>query len=200
MTFKFVGQPLLTGRYEPEGIYLQSPLTGRVAVMQLWGEHTEFYGQFTYYGVPVKGHPGIDLAALVGAHVHTVDAGRVVELSFEPGGFGRYVKIDHVWGESLYAHLAETLVDAGQTVARGALVALSGDNDGQLTPHLHFAIRIRPFNRFDGWGGFSDPLPYLSSTDLWLPDDTGDEGAAPVVVSPTPPPPLAQEKSGMRRP
>ena len=136
MTFKFVGQPLLTGRYEPEGIYLQSPLAGRFPVMQLWGEHAEFYGRFTYHGVPVKGHPGIDLAAPVGTRVQAVDGGRVIELNFEPGGFGRYLKIDHVWGESFYAHLEETLVDAGQTVARGEVIARSGDNDGKLTTHL----------------------------------------------------------------
>jgi murein DD-endopeptidase MepM/ murein hydrolase activator NlpD len=201
MSFRFLGQPLLTGRYEPEGIYLQSPLAGRFPVVQLWAEHAEFYARFTYHGVPVKGHPGLDLAAPVGTKVQAVDGGRVVELSFEPGGFGRYIKIDHAWGESLYAHLQETLVDAGQTVARGEVIALSGDNDGKLTPQLHFAIRIRPFNRFDGWGGFSDPLPFLSSADLQLPEeDHIDELPLPKQDSKVTPPPLVHEKTGMRRP
>src|SRR4029453_9576055 len=131
MTFKFVGQPLLTGRYEPEGIYLHSPLAGRFAVIQFWGEAPEFYAQYTYHGVPVKGHPGLDLAAPVGTQIQAVDNGRIVELSFETQGFGRYIKIDHAWGESFYAHLEETLVDAGQTIARGEDIPLSGNNDGK---------------------------------------------------------------------
>ncbi|HMN28959.1 MAG TPA: M23 family metallopeptidase [Caldilineaceae bacterium] len=201
MTYKFVGQPLLTGRYEPEGIYLQSPLAGRFPVVQLWAEHAEFYGQFTYHGVPVKGHPGLDIAAPVGTKVQAVDGGRILELSFELGGFGRYIKIDHSWGESFYAHLAETLVDAGQTITRGEVIALSGDNDGKLTPHLHFAIRIRPFNRFDGWGGFTDPLPFLNGSDLLLPEeDHADELPVPQKTKDTHLPPLVSEKSGMRRP
>jgi murein DD-endopeptidase MepM/ murein hydrolase activator NlpD len=195
MSFKFVGQPLLTGRYEPEGLYLHSPLDARCTVLMRWGDQAEFYARFTYHGVPVKGHPGLDLAIPVGTRVLAVDQGRVMESNFEPQGFGRYLKLEHSWGESFYAHLEEPLVDAGQIVARGEAIALSGDNQGAVQPHLHFAIRIRPYNRFDGWGGFSDPLPFLSTTDLSIPEDD-----TPETVDARPTPLLVQERSGMRRP
>ncbi|RIK41827.1 MAG: hypothetical protein DCC55_10700 [Chloroflexi bacterium] len=195
MTFKFVNQPLLSGRFEPEGIYLHAPLPGPLQVVQRWGDHAEFYGRYTYYGIPLKGHPGVDIATPVGTQVLAVDKGRVVELSFDLLGFGRYLKLEHAWGESLYAHLAETLVDAGQSVARGERIALSGDNEGQLSPHLHFGLRIRPFQRFDGWGGFTDPLPFFSVADLDLPDEE-----IPDAVPTFPPPPLVEEREGVRRP
>jgi murein DD-endopeptidase MepM/ murein hydrolase activator NlpD len=195
MSFKFMGQPLLAGLYEPEGIYLHSPLTGPLAILQRWGEHAEFYRQFTYNGIPLKGHPGLDLAAPVGTPVLAVAPGRVVELSYERGGFGRYLKLEHSWGESLYAHLAEPLVESGQGVMRGALIAYSGDNDGALLPHLHLAVRIQPYNRFDGWGGFSDPLPFLNSQALAEPELA--DGAAEMQLIPAP---LAVERPGIRRP
>jgi murein DD-endopeptidase MepM/ murein hydrolase activator NlpD len=195
MTFKFVSQPLLSGRYEPEGIYLHGPLAGRYPVVQRWGEHPTFYAQYTYHGVALKGHVGLDLAAPVGIAVLAVDQGRVVELNEEPQGFGRYLKIEHAWGESLYAHLEELLVDAGQSVARGARIALSGDQQGQLQPHLHLGIRIKPFHRFDGWGGFTDPLPFLSEGDIEVPE-VHEEGES----NRFPPPPMAIERPGMRRP
>lgn len=195
MTFKFVNQPLLSGLYEPEGIYLNSPLMGRFVISQQWGEFPDHYQQFTYNGVPLKGHIGLDFAAPVGTRVAAVAAGRVAELGYEDRGFGRYLKLEHSWGESFYAHLEEIWVDAGQLVARGATIALSGDRNGEITPHLHFGLRIKPFNRFDGWGGFTDPLPYLSASDFERPD----------VEDPEPPdqPPdqtIAPERPNMRRP
>ncbi len=175
MTFKFVNQPLLSGLYEPEGIYLSSPLVGRFVISQQWGDFPDYYQQFTYNGVPLKGHIGLDFVAPVGTRVAAVASGRVVELGYEAHGFGRYLKLEHSWGESFYAHLDEIWVESGQLIARGATIALSGDRNGELTPHLHFGLRIKPFNRFDGWGGFTDPLPYLSTNDIELPDVEGSK-------------------------
>lgn len=195
MTFQFVNQPLRFGLYEPEGLYLHCPLAGHPKIAQYWGENSDYYAQFSYHGVPLKGHPGLDLLASVGSMVLAVDRGRVVEISMEPNGFERYLKLEHAWGESLYAHLNEVEVETGQLVNRGAQLALSGDNEGALQPHLHFAIRVTPYNRFDGWGGFADPLPFFSAADL----QPADEGFASETQLFSPPP-MATERAGMRRP
>jgi len=195
MAFKFTAQPLVSGLYEPEGIYLSTPFEARSAILQFWGENAEFYSQYTYNSVTLKGHVGLDFALQPGARILAVDLGRVIELSEEPGGFGRYLKVEHAWGESLYANLDELAVDAGQEVRRGAFLGTAMPNEHTATEaHFHFGIRIKPFNRFDGWGGFTDPLPFLSSADLrLLEEDLDDQGHFA-------PHPMLLERLGMRRP
>lgn len=186
----------MAGQYEPEGIYLAVPLDGDFRILQGWGAHPDFHSRYTYNGVPLKGHPGLDLSAASNARVLAADSGRVVTLSNEPGGFGRHIKLEHPWGESLYAHLGTILVESGQTVERGQVIAHVERPPGAYPTHLHFAIRTSPFNRFDGWGGFSDPLPFLYVVEM----PTDDAGADAVEERLELLPPMVLEKPGMRRP
>jgi murein DD-endopeptidase MepM/ murein hydrolase activator NlpD len=203
-----MAQPLLSGLYEPEGIYLNAPFDGTWPILQFWGSHAEYYAQFKYNGVPLKGHPGIDFGIDPGVTLVAVDSGRVVEISVEPGGFERYIKLEHRWGESLYARIGKIQVESGQSIKRGDPIALSGPPmDGQPA-HLHFAVRIAPFNRFDGWGGFSDPLPFLNPNSVQADEGPGyersygreyenaDDPEDPELR----PHPMAVERPGMRRP
>ena len=59
-------------------------------------------------------------------------------------GFGHYVKLQHGWGESIYAHLNDISVAQGQAVRRGDLIGHSDNTGYSGGPHLHFAIRIHP--------------------------------------------------------
>lgn len=203
MTYKFLNRPFADGVYEPEGIYLSPPVEGDYVAVQLWGDNSEYYGQFTYNGVPLKGHNGIDFLVIPGAQVLAVDDGRVTEIGEERGGLGRYLKIEHRWGESLYAHLDTILVDAGQLLERSAALAFVGDSDlagparaqNAAATYLHFAIRIKPYNRFDGWGGFVDPLPYLNPAKLQFATDD------PLATLPAfAPHEMVRERGNMRRP
>lgn len=204
MSFKFASQKLLSGLFEPEGIYLTPPFEGELPVTQAWGECPEYYGQWRYNGIPLKGHVGIDVRIAPGARLYAMDAGKVTEISIDRGGFERYLKVEHRWGESFYANTGETLVEAGQSVARGDAIALAAQPDPTL-PALgralgagvifHFAIRVLPYNRYDGWGGFADPLPYLAPGCVFLPEDAGDDER--VVV---PPHPMTDDRPGLRRP
>ncbi len=194
MKYKFMSQPLAAGLYEPEGIYLSTPFETAAPVLQFFGQHSEHYAQYRYNGVPLKGHVGVDFALEPGSHLFAVDDGRVTEISFEAGGFERYVKLDHRWGESLYALVGEITVEAGQQVKRNEYLARSGRSSQGLPPHLHFGVRIHPYNRFDGWGGFTDPLPFLNPSHIILPE-AGDD-ARPVF----PPHVMVVERPGLRRP
>lgn len=188
----------MSGQFEPEGIYLALPLEGGTRLLQAWGEHPEFHARYTYNGVRLKGHIGIDLQAPAGAWVLAADVGRVVEISVEPRGFGRYIKLEHAWGESLYAGIASPAVDAGQSVPRGHRLARIDSTRSPYPTHLHFAIRISPYNRFDGWGGFTDPLPFLYAPQLeTTPPEPGVERLNNLEEAI---PPMLEETPNSRRP
>lgn len=185
-------------QHEPEGVFLIYPVeTDKAIVLQGWGAHPAYHGKFTYNGVPLKGHPGLDLVAPPGALILAADQGRVSEIGRDVFGFGLYVKIEHRWGESLYAQLGQVLVESGKNVERRERIAMASSPPQKGVIHLHFAIRIFPYNRFDGWGGFSDPTPYLYVTELTLLPEAEDNPAnfpegsfAPMTI----------EKPGARRP
>lgn len=173
MSFKFADQPLKSGLYEPEGIYLHPPFAGDGVVLQPYGVHHSHYGRFTYNGVDLKGHNGVDFGVTPSTELLAVDDGRVVEISYDPGGLERYIKVEHRWGESLHALIADAGVDAGQAVSRGETLGSADSSpwQGRDMALLHFGIRVAPFNRFDGWGGFANPLLFLDPSDLIIPDN-----------------------------
>jgi murein DD-endopeptidase MepM/ murein hydrolase activator NlpD len=169
VSFDFLNRPIERGHYEPEGIYLSAPFEGRRRITQLWGANPAYYGKFRSGGVPLRGHNGIDFGMPDHSRLLAVDQGRVIEIGNDPAGYGRYLKLQHSWGESLYAHLQGFAVEAGQIVKPRLLIGFSNNTGASSGPHLHFAIRIYPYNRADGWGGYSDPLPFLNPADILLP-------------------------------
>ena len=169
-----IGKPLpLPGTDIPNGTtgaFLTGPFAGVYGIGQLWGENPAFYRRYSYDGVSLIGHNGIDFLTPFGTPLRAADAGTVLSVGFEPGGFGNYVLLAHTWGESIYAHLERVTVEIGQPLLAGERIGLSGNSGGSTGPHLHFAIRIRPYERSDGWGGYSDPLLYLDPDIVVMPD------------------------------
>lgn len=132
-------------------------------ITQIFGVNRSRYSHFKVDGVSLLGHNGIDFGTPVDTPIQAVAEGRVVEVADEGDkGYGRYVKLSHPWGESLYAHLSIHRVSVGDRVVAGQIIGLSGNTGNSTGPHLHFGLRVSPFNRRDGWGGFTDPLPHLS--------------------------------------
>jgi murein DD-endopeptidase MepM/ murein hydrolase activator NlpD len=57
-------------------------------------------------------------------------------------GYGRWVTVDHIAGEStIYAHLTSVAVSAGQRVDQGTLLGYVGSTGNSTGPHLHFEER-----------------------------------------------------------
>ena len=196
MTYQFVNKSLESGLYEPEGIYLSAPFAGKGLVLQRWAANPAYYARFKYNGIALHGHIGVDFGLPVETELLAVDQGRVMEISNEPHGFEHYLKIEHRWGESFYAHVGGVSIESGQMVARGEQIGYSADpiiGGMSTTPHLHFAIRVFPYNRFDGWGGFADPLPFMDPTNLQFSSELNDNAHFE-------PPPMVDEVQGMRRP
>ncbi|MBO4881473.1 MAG: M23 family metallopeptidase [Firmicutes bacterium] len=89
-------------------------------------------------------HTGLDLAAKKGTEIHAAADGIVTTAEFDyEKGYGYYIVIDHGNGlETLYAHCSELLVEAGQTVSQGDLIARVGSTGTATGPHCHFEIRV----------------------------------------------------------
>lgn len=204
--------PVLPGTDIPNrqsGHYLHRPFEGRWGISQLWGQNPQMYARFTYDGVPLLGHNGIDFLTPMRTPILASESGVVAAAAFEPGGFGHYVLLQHSWGQSIYAHLDSIAVGTGQAVHRGQRLGVSGDSGNSTGPHLHYAIRINPYQRTDGWGGFSDPLPYMAPGDVILPARVQDQAIHDIWPEPLldlvnapalPPPGMIEETPGMVRP
>ena len=66
---------------------------------------------------------------------------------YEDEYFGNVILIDHFnQYATLYAHLQNTLVEMGESVKKGQVIALSGNTGNSTAPHLHFEIMVNGMN------------------------------------------------------
>jgi murein DD-endopeptidase MepM/ murein hydrolase activator NlpD len=110
--------------------------------------------------VDTQWHLGIDLASRKQSPVDASNAGRVVFTGFN-GIYGNMVVLDHGLGLfTLYGHLSEIAVKAGQTVAKGEALGRSGETGLAGGDHLHFAMLIH--------GVYTSPLEWWD--EHWIRD------------------------------
>ncbi len=90
-------------------------------------------------------HAGIDIANDPGSPVRAAQNGRVVFTGWL-GGYGYTVVVEHGRGyETLYGHLSDYLVAAGEYVRTGQVVGHMGSTGYSTGPHLHFEIRAQGY-------------------------------------------------------
>lgn len=116
------------------------------------GPVTSDYG-IRFRAILPQHHRGVDIRVPTGTEVRPMAPGHV-RFAGTMGGYGRVVWIDH-GGEVLtvYAHLSEIRVRAGDRVDRGRIVGLSGSSGNASAPHLHFEVWR--------WGLQQDPVVLL---------------------------------------
>jgi murein DD-endopeptidase MepM/ murein hydrolase activator NlpD len=86
-------------------------------------------------------HGGIDIKAPLGTPVQAAAPGVVVTAGFETR-YGLVVKIEHQAGfMTVYAHNDVNLVEIGDRVDTGDLIALVGNTGHATTYHVHFEVR-----------------------------------------------------------
>jgi murein DD-endopeptidase MepM/ murein hydrolase activator NlpD len=166
---------------------------------------TQDYGCYacTY---PAQYHSGIDLTSALDppgstrSRVFAAASGRVVlaqercPAEGEPAcgrGLGNHLVIGHNNGyATLYAHLAKLNVAAGDTVERGALIAIMGSSGNASGVHLHFdllsftpaaldEIGPRYTENYPAENGHLDPKAFVSHRLVEI-----SAGAAPVLERP----------------
>lgn len=99
-------------------------------------------------------HTGLDIGLPLGSPIYAAEDGVVQTSGWNSGGYGYYIIINHGGGwQTLYGHNSKLYVAAGETVARGQLIAASGSTGRSTGPHLHFEVRIN--------GSRVNPLGYI---------------------------------------
>ncbi|WP_333823317.1 LysM peptidoglycan-binding domain-containing M23 family metallopeptidase [Pinisolibacter sp.] len=110
------------------------------------------------YGSKANGekNEGINLAVPEGTSVKAADDGEVIYSGNELKGYGNLVLVRHKNGYvTAYAHASELLVNRGEKISRGQIIARAGATGSVSQPQLHFELR-------KGQKAI-DPKPYLAS-------------------------------------
>ncbi|MDD5770458.1 MAG: M23 family metallopeptidase, partial [Candidatus Gracilibacteria bacterium] len=135
-------------------------------------EYSQTITQRVIYTVPYMGdynfdykefagsHPGIDIVAPEGTPIKNIAAGVVVDIGYQPAGYGNYVLVKHngvplpngKTGDiySLYAHMSKSIVIAGNKIDKGELIGYVGYTGEATVSHLHFQIDLEtaPFHPY----------------------------------------------------
>ena len=99
-------------------------------------------------------HNGVDMAAPTGTPIYAAKAGKVTTASYQAGGAGYYVSINHGDGfSSIYMHMTHFIVKPGQYVSAGQVIGYVGSTGGSTGPHLHFGIAYN--------GTYVNPMNYV---------------------------------------
>lgn len=130
---------------------LPPPAPPPAVVWPAGGELTGWFGERR----GSQRHPGMDIDGDTGDRVVAAAAGRVVHAGPSPpgyAGYGTVVILDHGHLTTIYAHLSEVTVEAGEQVAPAQPVGAIGTTGSVTGSHLHFELRrggaaVDP----DGW-------------------------------------------------
>jgi murein DD-endopeptidase MepM/ murein hydrolase activator NlpD len=125
--------------------------------LPLSGKPSSNFGTRSYYnGEPRSPHAGVDFRGATGTPIRAVNRGTIALA--EPLYFtGNTVVIDH--GArlfSIFAHLSEFRVAAGEVVEPDAIVGLVGATGRVTGPHLHWSVRLNDAR--------VDPLSLVAAT------------------------------------
>ncbi len=103
---------------------------------------SQFGLQRVLNGMPRSPHAGLDVAVPTGTPIQSAAGGVVLDT----GDYyfnGKTVWIDHGNGLlSLYCHLSDIKVRAGERLEKGQLVGLSGMTGRATGPHLHWSVLL----------------------------------------------------------
>jgi len=103
-------------------------------------------------------HAGIDISAEIGSQVFAAAPGTVIYSGWIRS-YGHVVKIQHASGFiTLYAHNLKNLVEEGEEVEAGQVIATVGRSGHATGPHVHFEVQRD--------GKAYNPLHLLEPSDL----------------------------------
>ena len=142
-----LAQLALQGQNPPSNATWRTPVSGYTLTSPFGMRKHPVLG---YYRM----HNGVDMACAQGTPIYATRAGTVTTASYQAGGAGNYVSINHGDGfASIYMHMTNYVVYAGQKVSQGQLIGYVGSTGISTGPHLHFGISYA--------GTYVNPLAYI---------------------------------------
>lgn len=135
------------------------------------GDITQFFGENPglYRRFGLKAHTGLDIVAPHGEPIYAVEGGEVINVKYDPDGFGKHVRIlspiegTTQYREWTYGHLSAIHVTIGSVIPAGKQIGLMGNTGfvvSGATPfweynpyagtHLHLQARRAKLDP-DGW-------------------------------------------------
>ncbi|MFT4200274.1 MAG: M23 family metallopeptidase [Gordonia sp. (in: high G+C Gram-positive bacteria)] len=113
-------------------------------------------------------HGGLDMAAPLGTPIHAATDGVVINAG-PASGYGNWVQIRAADGTvTMYGHMSSSgvLVQKGQHVTAGDVIALVGNEGFSFGPHVHFEVWRNGTTKID-------PMPWLAQHGVRLSAYTG---------------------------
>ncbi len=99
-------------------------------------------------------HTALDIANKVGTPIYASGEGVVEVASWNAGGYGYQIVINHGGGrETRYAHLSAFAVKVGDRVTKGQNIGSMGSTGNSTGPHVHFEVIVN--------GKRANPLSYV---------------------------------------
>ena len=118
------------------------PLKSAKLVADFGDERHYFYKNKTKE-ISKSYHVGYDFASTRHAPIMSSNKGKVVSVSFN-GIYGNMPMIDHGFGlYTLYGHCSRGLVEEGEEVEAGQVIARTGTTGLALGDHLHFGVLVQ---------------------------------------------------------
>lgn len=118
---------------------------------------TMYYSSGAYHGA-------LDYGVPIGTTVYSAGDGVVLAAGWRSGGLGYCTIVQHANGlRTYYGHGNGTFyVSEGTVVSKGQAIMLSGNTGRSSGPHLHFEVRVSPYNwSYGGGDSRRDPRNYL---------------------------------------
>ena len=170
----------LAGAIDAEEVSLQGVrgyLVNREALLRayptIWPADGWITSRYGFRRSPLPGaqtfHTGLDVAAPYGTAIRATADGVVISSSYREA-YGYTVELDHGFGMgTLYAHCSRLLVQEGEEVRRGDIIARIGSTGRATGPHLHYEVQrdgvpVNPAHYMIG--STDDEQPDLYPTDL----------------------------------
>ncbi|MFA6198688.1 MAG: peptidoglycan DD-metalloendopeptidase family protein [Patescibacteria group bacterium] len=111
-------------------------------------------------------HEGIDIGSELPQNVPVpvvaAATGTVVRVDYDARGYGNYIIVQHPNGrQTLYGHLSNALVRAGQSVTQGSQIGIMGSTGNSSGRHLHFSEIVPGLQNNYVYRGAVNPTPNI---------------------------------------